>query len=83
MPWGPPPVGRTVWRRRVRELLATMGWRRRPAGCQPVFWRVFLALLSCGVQGKVVGRRWEEMEEVEMKEVVKQSTNLKQQTHSH
>ena len=55
MPWGPPSVGRTVRRRRVRELLATMGWRRGPGGCQPVFWRVFLALLSGGVQGKEVG----------------------------
>jgi hypothetical protein len=60
VPWGPPPVGRTVRRRQVRELLATMGWRRRPEGCQPVFWRVFLALLSGGVQGKEVGRGWEE-----------------------
>jgi hypothetical protein len=33
--------------------------------------------------GEEVGGRREEMEEVEMKKVVKQGTNLKQQTHSH
>ena len=33
--------------------------------------------------GEEVGGRREGMEEVEMKEVVKQGTNLKQQAHSH